>query len=294
MNDTVTIIIVNYNGERFLVDCLDSIREQTYKKLQVIVFDNASADGSVELIRRKYPEVKLIESDKNIGYCAANNYCLKELLESQRKYALLLNADMILQKDCLERLINTADNQKESGIFSPRILRFPETDKIWYAGGTIDFKRGITRFGTGEIDAAFIHVPGKTEFVCGCSMLIRRTFIEKIGLFDPDFFAYYEDADLSVRANNAGMGCYYEPRAIAYHKGGDIESPYSAYYFHRNRFLFVSKHATFIQRLYFYPFIIKNQVMHILKFRKQGKLLMAESLWKGLVDGLLNRVGKVV
>lgn len=293
MNIPITVIIVNLNGEKHLKPCLDSLRRQTHCPDQTVVFDNASTDNSLRLLARDYPDVRLVPNNTNIGFCRANNICLQEFMDSDSRYAFLLNADTVLASSCLEKLIRTAEFQGNFGIFSPKILYHPDTERIWYAGGYIDLKHGIARHRGGErLEKGFLHVPGQTDFVSGCSMFLRKKLLVQIGFLDERFFAYFEDADISVRANRSGMGCYYEPSAVLFHKGGTIRSPASTYYFHRNRYLFARKHASLSQKLYFYPFIIKNQIKLIHRHRSNGDRYMSSVISRSLRDGLLNRFGK--
>ncbi len=293
LQQPVTVIIVNYNGREDLPDCLDSLRGQSCRAFQVLLLDNASTDGSVDFLRVHYPEVHLIPSDRNLGFCEANNRCLQKVLQSESDYAFLLNADTFLDSTCLEELLKTAERERNFGIFSPKVLQYPETDKIYYAGARIDLMRGIAvHTGMHRPDREILHAPGPTGPVCGCSMLIRKKTLQRIGLFDPAFFAYFEDTDLSLRAIAAGEGCYYVPRAVLYHKGGSDYTPHSLYYYLRNRFLFIRRHARWYHKLYFYPFILKNQIRAIRAYRKRGELLMAESCRRALWDGLCNRSGK--
>lgn len=293
LTQPVTVIIVNYNGKKDLPDCLDSLGKQTGHEFDLLLFDNASSDGSVDFVRTHYPKVQILVSDDNIGFCEANNVCLRAFLSSASEYAFLLNADTLVDPGCIERLVVTAGREQYFGIFSPKVLNYPDTEKIYYAGGRMDLKRGIVvHKGMHALDHAFPHRAGRTGPVCGCSLLIRKRTLKKIGLLDPAFFAYFEDTDLSMRADKAGEGCYYEPEAVVYHKGGRSYTPHSIYYYYRNRFLFVEKYAKFYHKLYFYPFIIKNQLRAIRHYHKKGDRLMAASLWQALLDGLHHRGGR--
>ncbi len=289
----VTVILVNFNGREHLEDCLNSLREQRDQRFRVILFDNASSDGSVDFLRIRYPEVRVIAGEENVGFCEANNFCLREFLRSGSRYAFLLNVDTLVDPDCLYQLIRTADREREFGIFSPKVLQYPETERIYYAGARTDLLRGIAvHQGLNEIDRTFPHRAGRTGPVCGCSILIRKRTLERIGLFDPAFFAYFEDTDLSLRAIRAGEGCYYEPEARVYHKGGGDYTPRALYYYLRNRFLLIRRHARWYHKLYFYPFILKNQLRAIRYYRKRGEPLKAEACRQALWDGLRNRSGK--
>lgn len=291
--DGVLINIVNYNGAKYLPDCLWSLRGQSFKYFQIFIYDNLSSDNSVNLIENNFPEVQLIKNTKNIGFCAANNLFFNEFIKSKYNYAFLLNADTILPQDSLSHLVYAAQKEKKYDIFSPKILKYPNTKKIWYAGGHIDLKRGIASHkGYNENNNLFVNTSGHTDFISGCSMFIRKRILKKIGLFDERFFAYFEDVDLSIRANKAGNGCFYHPEAIVYHKGGVINSPESFYYFNRNRFLLVKKHATLSDKLYFYPFIIKNIGFQILRLMRSHKNLYLNLLFQVIVDITLNRFGK--
>jgi len=217
----ISIITVNYNRKDLLRQCLDSIRAQSFKDIEIIVVDNGSVDGSVEMVVRFYPEVNLIRNVRNLLFCKAQNQGIKV---SRGDFVLCLNNDCILHKDYLEEAIYTAGLDRKIGMVSGKILR---SDRM-----TIDstglfpgrFGKAIER-GYGEIDHGQYENPGYIFGVSGSCSFFRRAALEDVkdryGYFDERFGMYYEDIDICCRMQKKGWRCYYNPSVIAYHiRGG--------------------------------------------------------------------------
>ena len=183
----------------------------------------------------------------------------------------------------LLNLLSFQSQHSEFQIFSPKVLRYPNTDEIWYAGGRIGWKRGETYIN---------NLKGKTEFIPGCSMFVRNTFFVQYGLLDVQYFAYFEDVDISVRANTVSRGCYYEPKALIFHRVERSMCSISMYYYHRNRFLFMKKNGTFSKPCYFYSFYIYNTIINVLRLLFMDENCKAKLLIGALIDGILLKKGK--
>ncbi|HUU40659.1 MAG TPA: glycosyltransferase family 2 protein [Desulfatiglandales bacterium] len=231
--DKVSIIVVNWNGKRFLSECLDGLRRQIYQPFSVILIDNGSSDGSVDFVNRNYPEVEIIALTKNLGFAAANNIALKT---AQTEYVALLNNDAVPHPIWLNSLIEDLESYPEAGFAASKMLFYDKPDVIDRAGDA--YSRAGTGLLRGRGEAASNY--NKQEWIfgaCAGAALYRTRMLKDIGLFDDDFFLLYEDVDLGFRAQLKGYKCVYVPEAIVYHKSSSsivYDSPTSVYYSHRN------------------------------------------------------------
>jgi hypothetical protein len=240
----VAVIILNWNGRDDTLACLASLSRIDYVAHEIIVVDNGSSDDSVLAIRVAYPQVTLIEAGDNLGYVGGNNMGLEYAQKIGADYALLLNNDTEVAPDFLRLLVEAAESDPAVGIVGPSIYFFDQPLIIWSAGGGIDWRRGQTwMIGLNEQDAGqFGQTPRLVNFVTGCAMLIKMPLIERVGLLDQRFFAYYEETEWCVRITRAGYKILQVPQAKIWHKISPVTreaSPQVHYYMTRNRLLFL-------------------------------------------------------
>jgi len=267
----ISIIIPNLNGEKFLKDCFDSIKNQEIdEEFEIIIVDNGSKDKSEEIVRNNYPEVRFIKLDKNYGFARAVNIGIKN---SKGEYIVLLNNDTILDKNFLKNLKKSLDNNPEVGFCASRILMMNDKNLIYGVG---DFYKNN---GTAELRGygKLKNLYEKKEFVfgaCAAASIYRKELFEKIGLFDEDFFAYYEDVDLDWRSQLFGFKCLYVPEAIVYHYGSSTFgnfSDFKIYYGTRNILLVLFKDVPdFFVKKYFLS-ILFIQISRLIFFTLKGK-----------------------
>lgn len=211
---TVSIIIPNWNGKHLLDDCLLSLNRQTQKNMEIIVIDNGSSDGSVEFIEANYPMVRLIKLQKNIGFSPAVN---KGMAESKGKYIVLINNDTKSDNRAVEYLVKAAETHPEVGMVAAKMMQFFAPDTVDSAGDYIDAVGHANNIGYGQKDSEEFRKSGYVFLVTGGGCLLKRQMLEEIGFFDDDFFAYFEDVDLSLRAQLQGYKAWYEARSVIYH-----------------------------------------------------------------------------
>lgn len=262
----VSIIIVNWNGKRYLNECLASAFNQTYLNYNVILVDNGSNDGSIEFVKEKYPEVKIIKLDKNYGFAKGSNIGMKEALKDKDvKYIALLNNDTKVDKIWLSELVKVAENEEKIGICTSKILRMDKltidsTGQVLRLGMLVD--RGHNKIDRGQYD-------DKSDIfsACAAACLYKREMLGEIGLFDESFFAYYEDAELSWRAYKNGWKARYVPTSIVYHKGGGTSKKSKeferemGFLCARNWARTVKRHATPTQKFLFILALARTGVM---------------------------------
>jgi GT2 family glycosyltransferase len=228
----VSIIVVNWNGQRFLSGCLGSLSRQTYANREIILVDNGSADSSVRYVKEKFPAVKIIELGENTGFTGGNAQGLKA---ADGEFVALVNNDTRAHDRWLENLLRPMLEDSSVGLCASKLL-FEDGRTINSAGdGLTTAAVGLNR-GLGKDGALF----GNPELVfgaCGAAVLYRRRMLEDVGFLDDDFFLYDEDTDLNFRAQLAGWKCTYVPTATVYHKSNATSvklSDLHVYYHSRN------------------------------------------------------------
>lgn len=240
----VSVIVVNWNGENVLDACLSSLCAQTYLSREIIVVDNGSTDGSVELMTRSYgSSVTLITGKENLGFAKAANHGIQA---AKGDYIAVLNNDARADPLWLEELVTAAEEgEGKVGMWACKIY-VEGTPGLIDCAGHVIYRDGLSR-GRGRLDLDGARYSQREEviFPSGCAALYRKAMLEEIGLFDEDFFLYCEDADLGWRGRRAGWRCLYIPTAIASHTGSASTGPVSlekAFYTERNRLWLAVKH----------------------------------------------------
>lgn len=260
------IIIVNWNGKKFLKNCLNAVFKQTYKNFEVYFVDNGSVDDSSKYVKEKFPKVKTIQLDKNYGFAKGNNEGIKEAFKDKKvEYIVCLNNDTIVNKNWLRELIRTAEKDKKIGAVS---------SKAYFIGGKIIQNAGLifsksiqinrlggVSLGYGLTDKKAPELSKDIEIfaVGGVAPLYKREILERIYLrdkeiFDEDFFAYSEDLDLGFRIRRLGYKSFLSPKAKLIHlhsQTGGIASPFKAYYCERNVILTAIKNLSMIDLFLF-------------------------------------------
>ncbi|HYJ85601.1 MAG TPA: glycosyltransferase family 2 protein [Pyrinomonadaceae bacterium] len=242
---TVSIIIVNYNGQRLLGELFESIAQQTHPPAEVIMVDNASVDDSVEYVRENFSWVKIVTSDENTGFAGGNNL---GLLHSSGDYIALLNSDTVVDKRWLAELLMALDQDESIGAAVSKIHIAASKPTIDCAGAEFNnlgfaWGRGANEPDTGQFDKA-MPVPALTA----CAALIRRSALGNAPLFDSKLFMYYEEFDLALRLRGSGYNIFYVPRSIVYHKRSEavktVNRPFlfHQFYSHRNRIKILAKY----------------------------------------------------
>lgn len=249
----ISIIILNWNGKKYLKDCFDSLESQTYPNFEIILVDNGSEDGSVKFVRENFPQIKIIGNKKNLGFAKGNNIGIKL---AKGKYIFVLNNDTKVEKNCLENLVEAAEKDDKIGMCAPKILSFGNPQIIDSVGLNIYFDGMSRGRGRMEIDDGKYNKIEEILFPSGCAALYRKTMIDEIGLFDENFFAYCEDTDLGLRGRLAGWKAILVPSATVYHHySGSTEkySDFKAFLVERNHFWVALKNFP-LSLLFLVPF----------------------------------------
>jgi len=245
-NGRIAVIVVNWERRELLRACLESLARQQGAEFEVIVVDNGSRDGSVEMVRRDFAGrreylLRLIENTENRGFCAANNQGIQA---TGAEYIALLNNDAEAEPGWLAALRRCFADGPDVGMAASKILVYEDPRRIDKAGHVI-YPDGQNRGrGSGEIDIGQYDRVEETLWPDGCAAMYRRSMLEHIGGFDEDFFAYGDDAELGLRARIAGWRCLYTPEAVVKHHRGatlGITSSRRLELIERNRVLLAAK-----------------------------------------------------
>lgn len=213
MKPKVSIVFPTHNGEPDTLKCLKSLSSLSYpsSQMEIIMVDNASSDNSIEAIKKHFPKVKIIPLKKNIGFAAAIN---KGITISSGDYIFIINNDIIFDKNFLTILVENMEGDPHIGIAGGKIYYLKPKNKILFSGSRFDPWTGLIK--------RLPHPDQKkeSEWIQGCAMLIKRSVIQKIGLFDENFFFSFEDLDFCKRAKKASFKIIYYSQAVAWHKEG--------------------------------------------------------------------------
>jgi hypothetical protein len=291
----VSIVLLNWNGLKDTLDCIESLKAVDYPNFDIIVVDNGSTDGSLEKLQSLDPQtskINLILNSKNKGFSKACNIAIRKALEQKADCVLLLNNDTRVHPSFLTALVRAALTRSNIGIVGPKVY-YEGKDHVLYCAGAGVVKalgqpllRGLGKVDRGQYDRQEV-----VGFISGCCLMIKREVIEKIGLLDEDYFAFFEDLDWNIRAQEAGYQSVYVPSSVIWHKGSNtigFRSP-GYYFLHaRNRILFAKKHSGFLSFwLLFVPyFLIYRYLWTNLSLGLRGRWKQVLALHHGIFSAM--------
>ena len=283
----LSIITINYNGLKDTCELIDTLplNDET---IEVIVVDNASTQDEATEIGKRYPLVKVIKSDKNLGFAGGNNLGIQV---AHGKYLFFINNDAILpQSSALSLLITRLESSDQIGMVCPKIRFTWGKQPIQYAGYTPLSKITLRNksIGFGEEDCGQYDIAHPTPYAHGAAMMVKREIIEKAGVMPECYFLYYEELDWSLMIRRAGYEIWYEPSCTIFHKESQTtgqQSPLKAYYITRNRLLFAQRNINGSEKHLTYLYLIGIvAVRDILKHLCKGQVIMAKAVMKGIKD----------
>lgn len=294
-NPKIAIVILNWNGYKDTSECIISLQKTTFDNYQIFVVDNGSIQDDYLLLNKNFPEIEIIRSESNLGFTGGNNLGIEYAMKMNPDYFLLLNNDTIVEPNFIRPLLDVFEKEKNAGIAAPQINYFYEPEKIWTAGGKISRLRG-----SGFDHSDQIYNSTKSEirhvtFVSGCCMLIKKKVLEKIGLFDDNYFLYIEDADLCCRTTQAGYKIAVNSNSKIFHKVSsstkENHSLLPIYYATRNRLYFSQKNFPnfFILTLAYISLAMMIKSVYWLFSKNLKKILMITRAFK---DFFSRRMGK--
>lgn len=284
----VHILILNWNGWKDTVDCLSSLEKLNYSNYEIVVIDNGSTDQSEFRIRDAYPGVTLLQTHANLGFAGGNNVGIEYAIEHGAKFVWLLNNDTTVSPEALRFLVTEALSDGSVSMVGSKIYYYDQPRRIWFAGGTVRALTSKTEhIGMGETDIGQYDVPRDVDYVTGCSMLVSRRMVDKVGLMDQRFFLYFEEADWATRARQAGLRVRYAPKSVIWHKisrSAELDSPRMVFHFSRSSMLYAKKHISERPVL---PFLL-FMTFWVLRPAAHGKLRSAIAGIRGLLSGIMD------
>lgn len=281
----LSIITVNYNGLENTCTLIDSIPFN--ENMEVIVVDNASKNDEAIIIQERYPQVKTIRSDKNLGFAGGNNLGIKA---AKGKYLFLVNNDTVFKDFNVQALIDRLESSSNIGLVSPKIRFAWDNNPIQYAGYTPLSKITVRNkaIGFGEEDNGQYDTPHPTPYAHGAAMLIKREVIDKVGLMPDCYFLYYEEIDWSMMFTRSGYEIWYEPACTIFHKESQStgqSSPLRTYYITRNRLLLVKRNWQGIYKWLAYCYLTNIVTPRdIIKYLLKGKWNLSLAVCKGFIS----------
>lgn len=258
----VTVIIVNWNGRNWLEQCLPTLSIQSYDDFEVVVIDNGSTDDSVAWLAANWPEVLVLPQKQNLGFAAANNIGIQA---TDSPLVVLLNNDTLANPGWLENLV-TAVSDPDIGMVASRIVKWDQPELLDSAGIEVDLAGIAWNRGWGQ-PVSYALSPSDVFGPSAAAGLYRRQMLDEIGLFDEEFFAYYEDVDLAWRAQRAGWRCHYEPKACVRHwhsATGLINPNYKNFLLGRNKVWTILKNYAWPDIIWFAPLILFFDIIAII------------------------------
>lgn len=255
----VFIIILNWNGKKDTIECLNSLKSLKYSNFEIVVVDNASSDGSVSAIKDQFPEITLLQNTTNLGYAGGNNIGLRYAMTHEVAYAWILNNDTVVHKDALGSLVEKIKSDQNIGMCGSRLIYYHDRQTIQALGGGVYNKWFGTTAHVGANEPATTdfseeEIERKLDYIVGASMLVSDRFLEEVGLISEDYFLYYEELDWALRGKDK-FRLGYADKSLVYHKEGasvkgdnltlNKKSRLSDYYQIKNRLKFTWK---------FYPY----------------------------------------
>lgn len=239
------VILLNWNGTADTLECLESLRRSPLSKFDVVIIENGSREEEVRRLKDALRGEVLLESKENLGFAEGNNLAIRYGLGRGYRYFFLLNNDTQIGVDCLFRLKEAAHSDPQIGIVGAVNYYAADPGRVWYSGGHINWKTGQLRDETAETrDLSCFPPIREVDDVAGSSLFIKREVLEKVGLLEPKYFAYYEETEWCLRAKKAGYKIVACLAAKVWHKvSRTLPPPGIQYMMTRNRCLFMLRNA---------------------------------------------------
>lgn len=287
----MSVVVVSFNSEDRIFECLESLRFETRPGDQVLVVDNASSDKTVTKIEEEYPEVVIIRRDRNDGYAAAVNIGFEM---SKSPYVVVLNDDALLAQGCIDSCVRLLESNSSIGACQPRIMLRDDKERVNSRGN--------------EANILFVGWPDgytsppdprdklrRIPFASGAVMVVSKRCFRSIGGFDKSYFMYGEDVDFGLRAFLLGWEIVYNPEATAFHKYSFLAPPKKLFLLERNRILTLLKTYRLRTLVFLFPLLLSSEIVIIMRALREGwltqKLQSYESVLESMDELLSNRNG---
>lgn len=302
MPKRVAIIVVHLHGFDITHGCLCSLAASSNTNFDVVLVDNGSTDGSAGLLKAAHPHVAVLRSPHNAGFAGGNNLGMQYALTKGYELVLLLNNDTFVSPGFLEPLLRYLDANPAVAAVQPKIFFHHNRRKLWSAGSFYNKALGFTYTrGLNKGDQPVYDTPVRVDWISGCALLLRSAVLRQTGLFDPNMFLYFEDADLSFRIRRAGYMLAFVPASVIYHIAGasgkkegrkNTVLPFVYYYNLRNRIWFLKKYSAW----YLLPTVVLANSFYIGAlmgfFLLRGRIAKFKAVVNALKDGWCGQIGE--
>ena len=289
-NPLVTVIIVNWNGLIYLPECLGSLEKIHYKHTEIFFVDNASTDGSVLFVKENFPDIKILYNKTNLGFAEGHEEALQK---AKGNAILLLSTDTIVEANVLDELVKSLYAQDDIGAVQPKLLLFGEKNKIDSIGMFFLTSGWLYHYGRAkDADLPQYNVPMEMFSAKGACMLFRKEVLKRTGLFDKDYFAYFEETDLCHRIWLSGYRIVYTPKTQVIHKGGGSSKQMvpSYIYFHsyKNRLCTYIKNLSLGYLVWVLPKTLISYLMLMTVYMLSGNFSNAYSVLRAIIWNVTN------
>ncbi|KKS54536.1 MAG: glycosyl transferase [Candidatus Magasanikbacteria bacterium GW2011_GWA2_42_32] len=288
MSAKISYIIPTHNRQEDLVEHIKSVKKSTYKNLEIIVVDNASSDNSVRIVKKLFPDVKVIESQKNLNAAGGRNLGMKNV-SKESSYLILMDDDVVIEPDTISNLYKAINARPEYAAATGKVLFLEKPTVVQLAGSSVGLLTSFNYANTGPDDGRFDQ---PCDSFAGGAILIKREVADKVGFYDEVYPRLYEDADYSVRIIRTGKRILYVPSARIYHKAHILDKKSAtdrwlsgAYFASRNKIIFMSKFSPCFPCFIFliYPAFLLFYTYQSVRFSRIDALL---NFYKGTLAGL--------
>lgn len=262
----IAVILLNWNGLKDTEECIITLQKNTVPVV-VYVVDNASANNEAAALKEKFPEVRVLAQQDNLGFCKGNNVGVQQAIDDGAGYVMILNNDTLVPQGVVDTLFQEFSTINGAGAISPVILEHPATDKVWFAKAAWD--AGRAQFNLNPNKNKYEEIknsqPWYSEFACGCCLFTSAKVLKEVGLLDERYFAYYDEADWCKRLEGKGYKSYTTGKTFIYHKvSQSTPGLVSIYLMTRNRLLWMKENLSLKERLKSFSYLNKEFFWHVL------------------------------
>jgi len=292
---SVYTLVLNYNNYADTVETIESVLSMNYDSNVILLIENSSDNTIIQKIRTAFPNLAIIENKKNLGYAGGNNIGIQAAIAGGAEYIFLLNNDVILEKDVLEKCVSAMEKSPGCGACQPVIVASQNKGMIWSAGTQLFF--GYPRLFLKGTKLQKNGIKTAPFGLVGCAVLFRRTALQKTGLFDEALFLFHEETDWCIRAKKMDFSLLIISNAIVCHKISTTIGMFSKiylYYVGRNWLLVGKKNFSF----FFYLYILSTEFLirfpyYLYHVTKKGQIGMIKFYLMGIFDGIRGISGEV-
>ncbi len=293
----VFVVILNFNRADETIECVESVKRSDYDNYGILLVDNGSTDGSLQVLRQRFPDLEMIQNGENLGYAEGNNRGIHHALNRGCDYVLILNNDTVVAETALRLLVEEGEKHQEATLLAPQVRFYDRPNLIDSCGTEMDWFRLKPRLGHyGKEDQGRFQRIEEKEIIPGSALLLKKKIFGEVGFFDERFFLIHEDADLCLRNLRKNFKNIVVPKALVYHKVSRTLSAYpflASYYSIRNMLYLCERHGTFLERVKARIGLLTLILKNLFKLLScPGEREKVKGFYQGVKDYYLRRMGR--